>query len=66
MITELCVDRAVYAVDDESRTYCFVRRNPEWERLDAAENARHKRALDGYTRIFRDGRRKVFRYRGPT
>ena len=62
MQKELKIDRAVYLVDDETRTYRFLRRNLAWENLDPAENDRNKRAIDGYTRIFRDGRRKMFRY----
>jgi hypothetical protein len=60
MPRELRIDRAVYQVDDETRTYGFFRRNPDWQKLDPAENDRNKRHIDGYTRIFRNGRRKTF------
>lgn len=63
--TELKVDRAVYLVDEASRTYRYLGRNHEWRGLDPEENERNKRHLDGYTRIFPDGRTKVFRYRPP-
>jgi hypothetical protein len=62
MPRELKIDRAVYLVDDETRTYHFLRRNLAWEKLDPAENEKDKRQIDGYMRIFRDGRRKTFRY----
>lgn len=62
---ELKIDRAVYVVDEETRTYRYLRRNPEWQDLDPRENERNKRHLDGYTRMFPDGRTKVFRYRPP-
>ena len=62
MTRELKIDRAIYLVDDESRTYRFLKRNPDWEQLDPAENEVNKRQIDGYTRIFRDGGRKTFRY----
>jgi hypothetical protein len=65
MQKELRIDRAIYLVDDETRTYRFLRRNPDWRNLDPGENDRNKRAIDGHTRIFRDGRRKTFRYRNP-
>lgn len=58
--TELKIDRAVYLVDEETKTYCYLRRNPQWKDLDPADNERNKRHLDGYTRIFPDGRRKLF------
>jgi hypothetical protein len=59
----LTIDRAVYLVDDQAMTYRFLRRKPAWARLDREQNTAHKRQIDGYTRIFRDGRRKVFHYR---
>ena len=62
MPRELRIDRAVYLVDDKKGTYRFLRRNPNWEKLDPAENEENKRQIDGYSRIFRDGRRKTFRY----
>ena len=63
MPRELKIDRAIYLVDDETRTYRFLRKNPDWERLDRGQNDRNKRHIDGYTRIFRDGRKKTFRFR---
>ena len=62
MPRELKIDRAVYLVDDGTRTYRFLRRNPDWEKLDPDENDKNKRQIDGYTRIFTDGRSKTFRY----
>lgn len=62
---ELRIDRAVYLVEDEGRTYRYLRRNLQWRDLDPAENERNKHHLDGYTRIFPDGRTKIFRYRPP-
>ena len=57
------IDRAIYLVDDDTRTYTFLERNPDWIKLDPAENERNKESINGYTRIFRDGREKVFRFR---
>jgi hypothetical protein len=62
----LRIDRAVYLLDEETKTYRYLRRNPDWESLDPRENERNKRHLNGSTRIFSDGRRKVFRYRPAT
>jgi hypothetical protein len=61
----LNVDRALYIADDDTRTYRYLRRNPRWADLALEENERNKRSLDGYTRLFPDGRRRVFRYRPP-
>lgn len=61
MTRKLKIDRAIYLVDDATKSYRFLQRNPEWRVLEPAENEANKRQLDGYTRIFRDGRTKTFR-----
>lgn len=58
----LKIDRALYEVDDTTKTYKFHGRNPDWKRLSEEENSENKRNISGYTRIFSDGRTKVFRY----
>jgi hypothetical protein len=63
MPRESRIDRGIYLVGDEKRIYRFLKRNPDWEKLDPSENEENKRQIDGYTRIFRDGRRKTFQYR---
>ncbi len=55
------IDRAVYLVDDDGRTYRYLRRNASWRDLDPEENQRNKRSLEGFTRVF-PGRTKVYRY----
>ena len=60
----LKIDRALYEVDDKTKTYRYYGRNSEWENLGKEENQRNKKHIDGYTRIFPDGRKKVFRYKG--
>jgi hypothetical protein len=60
----LKIDRALYEVDDSSRTYRYSGRNGDWRKLDPRENSRNKKRIDGYTRIFADGKRKVFAYNG--
>ncbi len=50
-------------VDEEAKTYRFLKRNPKWKGLDPAENERNKRRIDGYTRIFRDGTTTTYRFR---
>jgi SAM-dependent methyltransferase len=58
---KLKIDRAVYLVDDDRRTYAFLERNPDWARLSPRQNAANKLQIDGYARLFRDGRKKTFR-----
>jgi hypothetical protein len=61
MSRELRIGRAIYLVDDKTRTYRYLRRNPEWQSLSPKENETNKKAIDGYTRIFRDGRAKTYK-----
>jgi len=63
MAKVLKIDRALYQVDDETRTYRYLARNLEWKNLSEDENKRNKKHIDGYTRTFRDGSKKVFRYK---
>lgn len=37
------IDRAVYLVDEPTKTYRYLRRNERWRELDSAENERNKR-----------------------
>jgi len=59
----LKIDRALYEVNDETRTYKYYGRNPNWKNLSEEENKKNKKHIDGYTRIFPDGRKKVFKYK---
>lgn len=59
----LRVDQAFYEVDDETKTYWFSGRNLDWKKLSQEENRSNKKRLDGYTRVFRDGRTRVFKFR---
>lgn len=43
----LKIDRAIYLVDDKTKTYRLLSRNPEWENLRPQENERNKRHIDG-------------------
>jgi hypothetical protein len=61
LLRELRIDRAIYLVDDEAKTYRYLRRNPEWVGLPPEENEANKRAIDGYKRIFRDGQTKAYK-----
>jgi len=63
------MDRGIYLADDENRTYIFLERNRDWKGLEPADNEANKKSIDWYTRIFRDGSRKVFRskqFKGQT
>lgn len=59
MVKILKIDRALYEVDNQAKTYRYLKRNPDWKKLSQEKNRRNKKQIDGYTRIFRDGRRKI-------
>ena len=59
---EVRIDRAIYLVDDAARKYKFLKSNPDWKGMDPEESLRNQLELEGYTRIFRSGREKVFHY----
>lgn len=63
MARELMIDRAIYLIDDEKKSYRFLRRNPAWEELTPHQNEMNKKQIDGYTRIFRNRQTKVFHFR---
>ncbi len=58
----LKIDKALYEVDDKTKIYRYFGRNPNWESLGKEENERNKKRINGYTRIFRDGKTKKFKY----
>lgn len=60
MKTRLKIDRAIYLVDDKTKTYKFYKINPNWKNLDKKENEQNKIHLNGYKRIFRNGKTKIF------
>ena len=60
MTREAKIDRAVYLIDDKTKTYRFLRRNPDWKKLDSQVNEANKQSIDGYARIFRNGKTRKF------
>jgi len=63
MILILKIDRALYEVDDAKKVYWYRGRNPDWKRLSREENRANKKHINGHTRIFPDGKRKVFTFK---
>ena len=59
----LKIEMALYEVDDKTKTYRYYGRNLDWENLTIEENRKNKKHIGGYTRIFPDGRKKVFIYK---
>lgn len=60
MSRKVKIDKGIYEVIDKTSTYKFVKRNPLWKQLDPEENKKNKKSIDGYIRVFRDGRKKKF------
>jgi len=57
---QLKIDRMIYGVDDKSKTYQILRRNPNWKKLSQAENEKNKKHIDGYTRQLLDKRKMQY------
>lgn len=57
------IDRAIYLVDDATKTYRYSRPNPFWKKLDLAENDRNKKSIHGYVRVFRNSETKRYFYK---
>lgn len=61
MPRELKIGRAVYLVDDKTKTYRYLRRNPGWRSFSPEKNEANKKAIDGYTRVLRGGLTKIYK-----
>jgi hypothetical protein len=57
---QIKVDIAIYLADDTGRTYRYMKSNPDWKKLSPAANERNRKSIEGYERIFRSGKRKIF------
>jgi hypothetical protein len=64
MRRELKIDHGIYLIDDSTRTYLFLRSNPEWKEMTAKENEYNKRQIDGYFRVMKDGTKREFHFKG--
>lgn len=47
----LKIDKAIYEVDDNARTYRFINRNFSWTKLSEEENQANMKHIQGYSRI---------------
>lgn len=57
---EVRIGRSIYVCDHRTKTFRFLRLNPDWQSLDPDENAANKRSIDGYARELRNGRTSFF------
>lgn len=60
MLKQLKIDKSVYLVDDEDKSYRFFKRNPNWNKLTMIQNLKNKKLIDGYTRMLRNDTTKKF------
>jgi len=57
-MTILKIDQTLYEVDLAIKTYHYYGRPPDWKNLSKEENTKNKKHINGYPRIFSDGRKK--------
>lgn len=57
--------KALYEVNHRTKTYRYFGRNPEKVSKEEEEET-NKREIDGFTRLFSDGRTKIFKYKRQT
>jgi hypothetical protein len=57
------IDGVVYEVNSRTKTYWHFGQNSTSRERDKKQNEENKKSIDGYTRIFPDGRREVYRYK---
>ena len=57
----LKIGKALYEIDRRTKTYWYYGRNPE--KVSNEEEEQNKIKIDGFTRLFKDGRTKEFRYK---
>lgn len=62
MTLTLKIDCALYEVDDAQKIYWYQGRNIDWKKLIREENKTSKKHINGYTRSFPNGKRKVFTF----
>jgi hypothetical protein len=63
MKKELKIDKAIYLVDETTKSYKFLKRNKNWKSLDPNENELNKKYIHGYIRVFRNGQTKRYKYK---
>ena len=63
MLRLVKIGKAVYEADDDARTYKFFCRNRDWGLMTRAESEKNKKSLEGYARVFRNGKKQVFHYK---
>ena len=62
MTSILKIDRAFYEVNDTLKTYRYHGRNLDWKKLSRQENMANKKHIDGYARIFPNGKKKIYNF----
>lgn len=50
----LKIDKAIYEIDENAKTYKFVNRNFDWAKTSEEENEKNKKSIEGYSRIMEE------------
>lgn len=62
MLRLLNIDKSIYLVDDEDKSYRYWKRNLRWRKLIPVQNSVNKKSLNGYTRILSNDTVKKNKY----
>ena len=60
MTEEICIDKSIYLVDHEDKSFRLLRRNKTWRNLSEKQNLKNKKLLDGYTKILTNDKTKKY------
>jgi hypothetical protein len=59
----LAIDKALYKIDFRKKIYAYYGRNSNFKKLKKRDNVKNKKMINGFIRIFKDGRKKVFKFK---
>jgi hypothetical protein len=59
-LRQIPINRSIYLLDDDDKSYRILKRNPGWRKVTLDQNNKNKKLLIGYTRIFTNDKTKQY------